>query len=76
MTMARTAMSAIGFWERHLTARALFDVAIMPWSAKAKSLIQEQYADDRGRGAIWPHSYRCGLATGGRLGSITQHRGP
>jgi len=27
-----------------LTAWALFDVAIMPWSAKAQSLIQEQYA--------------------------------
>jgi protein phosphatase len=44
LTRLRTAMSEVGFWERHSTAWALFDAEIMPWSAKAQSLIREQYA--------------------------------
>jgi protein phosphatase len=44
LTRLRTAMSAVGFWERHSTSWALFDAEIMPWSAKAQSLIREQYA--------------------------------
>jgi protein phosphatase len=40
----RAAMSAAGFWDRHATDWALFDAEIMPWSAKAQSLIREQYA--------------------------------
>jgi protein phosphatase len=40
----REAMDACGFWERHNTTWALLDAEIMPWSAKAQALIQEQYA--------------------------------
>jgi PNKP (polynucleotide 5'-kinase/3'-phosphatase) family adenylyltransferase-like protein/Hen1-like subunit of RNA repair complex len=38
----RAAMSEVGFWERRSTAWALLDAGIMPWSAKAQSLIREQ----------------------------------
>jgi protein phosphatase len=37
-------MTEVAFWERHQTAWALLDTEIMPWSAKAQSLIREQYA--------------------------------
>jgi protein phosphatase len=40
----RAAMSEAGFWERHSTGWALLDAEIMPWSAKAQSLIRTQYA--------------------------------
>jgi protein phosphatase len=44
LARVRGSMTEIGFWERHQTAWALFDAEIMPWSAKAQSLIREQYA--------------------------------
>jgi protein phosphatase len=37
-------MTEAGFWERHATSWVLLDAEIMPWSAKAQSLIREQYA--------------------------------
>jgi protein phosphatase len=40
----RAAMNEAGFWERHSTGWALLDAEIMPWSAKAQSLIRTQYA--------------------------------
>jgi protein phosphatase len=40
----RAVMTEVGFWERHSTSWALIDTEIMPWSAKAHSLIREQYA--------------------------------
>jgi protein phosphatase len=40
----RAAMGEREFWERHTTDWALIDAEIMPWSAKAQSLIREQYA--------------------------------
>jgi protein phosphatase len=40
----REAMTKAGFWERHNTGWALIDAEIMPWSAKAQSLIRTQYA--------------------------------
>ncbi len=40
----RAAMDAADFWDRHGTGWALLDAEIMPWSAKAQSLIREQYA--------------------------------
>jgi protein phosphatase len=40
----RAAMNETGFWERHSTGWALLDAEIMPWSAKAQSLIRTQYA--------------------------------
>lgn len=40
----RAAMDAAGFWERLETGWALLDAEIMPWSAKAQSLIREQFA--------------------------------
>ena len=40
----REAMTETGFWERHETGWALLDCEIMPWSAKAQSLIRSQYA--------------------------------
>jgi protein phosphatase len=44
LARVRAAMTEVGFWERHSTAWALLDAEIMPWSAKAQSLIREQYA--------------------------------
>jgi protein phosphatase len=40
----RAAMTEKRVWERHETGWALIDAEIMPWSAKAQSLITEQYA--------------------------------
>jgi protein phosphatase len=44
LARVRAAMTEAGFWERHATAWTLLDAEIMPWSAKAQSLIREQYA--------------------------------
>jgi protein phosphatase len=38
------AMTASGFWDRFNTSWACVDAELMPWSAKAQSLIDEQYA--------------------------------
>lgn len=38
------AMSKTGFWEKHKTEWAILDCELMPWSAKAQSLIKNQYA--------------------------------
>jgi protein phosphatase len=40
----REAMTAACFWKRHNTGWALIDAGIMPWPAKAQSLIRSQYA--------------------------------
>ena len=40
----RGAMDERDVWSRHNTDWALIDAEIMPWSAKAQSLIREQYA--------------------------------
>jgi protein phosphatase len=40
----RAAMTERDVWDRHDTDWALIDAEIMPWSAKAQSLIREQYA--------------------------------
>jgi polynucleotide kinase-phosphatase len=44
LARVRTAMTEAGVWARHDTDWALLDAEIMPWSAKAQSLIREQYA--------------------------------
>lgn len=38
------AMDASGFWDRFATDWACLDAELMPWSAKARALIEEQYA--------------------------------
>jgi protein phosphatase len=38
------AMDASGFWDRFATGWACLDAELMPWSAKARALIDEQYA--------------------------------
>ena len=40
----RTAMNKAGFWEEFDTEWACFDCELMPWSEKAQTLIQRQYA--------------------------------
>ncbi len=40
----RAAMTASGFWERLGTTWAVLDCELMPWSAKAQSLLEGQYA--------------------------------
>jgi protein phosphatase len=40
----RTACDAIGLWEELKSDWLLFDAEIMPWSAKASALIEQQYA--------------------------------
>ena len=44
LSRVRRAMDNCGFWSRHVTDWAVLDAEIMPWSAKAQSLIREQYA--------------------------------
>lgn len=41
---ARTALDAAGLWDELNTNWVLLDAEIMPWSAKASSLIENQYA--------------------------------
>ncbi|MCB0549042.1 MAG: polynucleotide kinase-phosphatase [Phaeodactylibacter sp.] len=40
----RAAMEKSAFWERLETSWAVLDCELMPWSAKAKALLQNQYA--------------------------------
>ena len=40
----RSALDRTGFWDEFQTDWACFDAELMPWSAKARSLIEEQYA--------------------------------
>jgi protein phosphatase len=40
----RGALDAAGFWARHQTRWVLLDAEILPWSAKAQSLLRQQYA--------------------------------
>jgi protein phosphatase len=44
LARVRGAMEDVQFWDRQETRRALIDAEIMPWSAKAQSLIREPYA--------------------------------
>ncbi len=37
-------LTSSGFWEKHNTSWVCLDMEIMPWSAKAQSLLREQYA--------------------------------
>ena len=39
-----TVMTKTDFWEKHKTDWAILDCELMPWSAKAQSLIKNQYA--------------------------------
>jgi len=38
------ALTASGFWEEHNTDWVCLDAELMPWSAKAQSLLKDQYA--------------------------------
>lgn len=40
----RNALSASNFWEQHQTQWVCLDAELMPWSAKAQGLLQDQYA--------------------------------
>jgi protein phosphatase len=40
----RGALTASDFWQNHQTDWALFDCELLPWSAKAKDLLERQYA--------------------------------
>lgn len=44
LTRLRDALTASGFWERFHTTWAVLDCELMPWSAKAQSLLETQYA--------------------------------
>ena len=44
LARVRAAMTEVRFWDRHATDWALLDAELMPWSAKAQSLITSQYA--------------------------------
>ncbi|MAS33611.1 MAG: polynucleotide kinase-phosphatase [Anaerolineaceae bacterium] len=44
MTHIRDAISAAGLWETLNTSWMLLDCELMPWSAKAQGLLQDQYA--------------------------------
>ena len=44
LTRVRDALTAAGFWEKFETDWVVLDCELMPWSAKARALIREQYA--------------------------------
>ncbi len=44
LTKLRTALSKVGFWEEFDTDWFCFDCELLPWTAKAKALIEQQYA--------------------------------
>ncbi len=44
LTKVRDGLTRSGFWEKHHTDWVCLDAELMPWSAKAQSLIQAQYA--------------------------------
>ena len=64
----RAAMQSSGFWERFDTTWACLDCELMPWSAKAQSLIQGQYAAVGAAGRVSLASAADALAmTGDRI---------
>ncbi|MGL6073643.1 MAG: polynucleotide kinase-phosphatase [Fimbriiglobus sp.] len=44
LTRLQTALTKANFWEEHSTTWVALDCELMPWSAKAVSLLQTQYA--------------------------------
>ena len=44
LTRVRDGLTRSGFWEKHQTDWVCLDAELMPWSVKAQSLIQAQYA--------------------------------
>lgn len=68
LSRLRRACDAAGFWELHKTDWACFDCELMPWSAKAQSLVRGQYAavGAAARGAL-PHAIAA-LETAARSG--------
>ena len=44
LTKVRDGLTRSGFWEKHQTDWVCLDAELMPWSVKAQSLIQAQYA--------------------------------
>ena len=44
LAKVRDALTRSGFWEKHQTDWVCMDAELMPWSLKAQSLIQAQYA--------------------------------
>ncbi len=44
LSRVRLAMDKSGFWETHATDWACLDCELMPWSEKARQLLQTQYA--------------------------------
>ena len=46
------ALSRSGFWEHHATNWVLLDAELMPWSAKASKLLEQQYAATAAAGEL------------------------
>ena len=44
LTKVRSALEACGFWDEFKTDWVCLDAELMPWSAKAQSLLRDQYA--------------------------------
>ena len=44
LSRVRTALDAAGFWEQFQTSWFCLDCELMPWSAKARELLRQQYA--------------------------------
>ncbi|MCB0630704.1 MAG: polynucleotide kinase-phosphatase [Saprospiraceae bacterium] len=57
----RQAMDESGFWEKLQTDWVLLDAELMPWSAKAKALLQNQYAAVGASGQLALHHSRQAL---------------
>lgn len=44
LARVQAALTKTGFWEKHQTEWVCLDAELMPWSAKAQSLLKDQYA--------------------------------
>ncbi|MEM1215041.1 MAG: polynucleotide kinase-phosphatase [Bacteroidota bacterium] len=82
LTRWRDQLSRVGFWERHGTDWVLLDAELMPWSAKAKTLLQQQYAATAAAGSLAmehalisvQQAQARGLAIGELATHLTQHQ--
>ncbi|MEM7516866.1 MAG: polynucleotide kinase-phosphatase, partial [Planctomycetota bacterium] len=60
LTRLRSALDAIDFWEKHETEWLCLDCEILPWSAKAHTLLTSQYAPVGAASEAWAdHAIRA-----------------
>jgi len=76
LARVRGAMDASGFWESLETDWAILDAEIMPWSAKAQSLLRGQYAPVGAAAGLAlgaaTHAYAAAAARGVDIGPLLE----